>query len=375
MFRNYPERPRIFSFTFQDEDRQQFSAGKTRLLIGRTRILSEITQESEVLSYAILYLGEHNLSGGVRAFDSTEAYDRMFHEIRAANDSADFAETIRLIDAHFGKPSYSIKSLFKDDQRRILDGILSSLREDLEGRFRLITERYTPLMKFLRSLGVPFPAALQSAADFILHSDLRRQFESDGIDLERLRALLQEAGPRGPQVLDADISFLVKNKMERMIEQLKQNPNDADQTRVLEQVAAAVMPLPLGLNLWKVQNIYFEMLHTVLPEWRWRAEHGWFWNHDWDAPMRPKRFADGAAYDGGTGEFGPQILAVGGLGRWGPGERDLVPLARRRQVLWRHRQLERRRNRRSRRTAGGHQQDRKHTRGDTAEQVELGFQS
>ncbi len=23
---------------------------------------------------------------------------------------------------------------------------------------------------------------------------------------------------------------------------------------------------------------------------RWRKEHGWFWNHDWDFPMRPKRF-------------------------------------------------------------------------------------
>jgi len=23
---------------------------------------------------------------------------------------------------------------------------------------------------------------------------------------------------------------------------------------------------------------------------RWRDEHGWFWNHDWDFPMRPKRF-------------------------------------------------------------------------------------
>ncbi len=274
VFQTYPERPRIFSFTFQDEDRQQFSAGKTRLLIGRTRILSEITQASEVLAYAILYLGEHNLTGGVRAFDSPEAYDGMLREIKAANDSADFAEVIRLIDRHFGQPSYSIKSLFKDEQRRILDGILASSREDLEGRYRLITERYTPLMKFLQSLGVPLPAGLQSAADFILHSDLRRQFESDRIDPERLRALLREAEPRGPQVLDADISFLVKNKMERMIVQLKLNPNDPEQMRVLEQVAAAVMPLPLGLNLWKVQNTYWEMAQSLLPETRRRANEG-----------------------------------------------------------------------------------------------------
>ena len=27
---------------------------------------------------------------------------------------------------------------------------------------------------------------------------------------------------------------------------------------------------------------------------RWRAEHGWFWNHDWHLPMRPARFAESA---------------------------------------------------------------------------------
>src|SRR5256885_12283306 len=49
--------------------------------------------------------------------------------------------SIRVMDRHFGQTSYSLKSLFKDEQRRILNEILASAREDLEGRFRLITDR------------------------------------------------------------------------------------------------------------------------------------------------------------------------------------------------------------------------------------------
>ena len=155
LFRQYAEKSRIFSFSVEDEHRHLVAAGKTRLAVGRARIVSEITHEAESLAYAILYMGEHNVTGGVRKFDSTEAYETMFREIKAAYEIADFPETIRLIDRHFGQASYSLKSLFKDEQRRILNEILATTREDIEGRFRLITERYTPLMKFLETAGAP----------------------------------------------------------------------------------------------------------------------------------------------------------------------------------------------------------------------------
>ena len=73
-----------------------------KLAIGRVRIISEITHETDVLSYAILYMGEHNLIGGVRKFDSNDASEAMAREVKAAYEGADFPEVIRLIDRHFG---------------------------------------------------------------------------------------------------------------------------------------------------------------------------------------------------------------------------------------------------------------------------------
>src|SRR6185369_6515625 len=125
-----------------------------------------------------------------------EAYESMFREIKVAFDAADYPETIRLIDRHFGGTPCSLKSLFKDEQRRILSEILVSTREDLENRFRLIAERYTPLMNFLESVGAPLPPALGTAREYVLHEDIRRRLEADPIDFEQLRSLVEEAGRR-----------------------------------------------------------------------------------------------------------------------------------------------------------------------------------
>jgi len=274
LFQQYGDKTRLFSFRFEDEQRQLLSAGKTRLAVGRTRIYSEITQESEVLSYAVLYLGEHNLTGGIRQFESQEAYDVMFREIKTAFDAADYPETIRLIDRHFGGTPCSLKSLFKDEQRRILSEILASTREDLESRFRLITERYTPLMNFLQNMGAPLPPALETAREYVLHEDIRRRLESDPIDFDQLRHLIQEAQTRDGRVLDANISYVVKNKMERMIQNLAEHPEDVARMSALDELARLVMPLPLGLNLWKVQNTYWALLQSVATKLNDRASNG-----------------------------------------------------------------------------------------------------
>ncbi len=281
VFEQYGQQTRIFSFEFQDEHKDLLVAGKTRLALGRTRVMSEITQEFKVLTYAILYLGEHNLTGGVRYFESLAEYELMLQQVREAFERADHPETIRLIDRHFGQASYSLGALFKDEQRRILKEILASTREDLENRFRLIVERYAPLMKFLQSAGAPLPPGLDTATDFVLHADIRRQIEAEPINLEGLWALIQEGQRRGSRPLDAHISYTVKNRMERMMAALAANPAEIDRITALQKFAELMMPLPLGLNLWKVQNAYWELLQKTLPDFRQRAAAGSEPAQDW----------------------------------------------------------------------------------------------
>jgi hypothetical protein len=274
VFQEYAPSSRIYSFTFEDGHRQVLSSGKTKLVVGHMKILSEIAHESDQFHYAILYLGEHNLTGAVRKFQSPEAFETMFHELKKAYEAADFPQAIRLIDRHFGHSSYSLKSLFKDEQRRILNEIMVSTREDLEGRFRLVTERYTPLMKFLQGAGVPLPPALQAVSDFILHRDLEAEVARDPLDAERLRSLIGEAQERSPHVFDAEFSFCVKNRMEQLIRELSNNPDDLDKIHSLDLLAELTTPISMGLNLGQVQNTYWEMLQNTLPKYRDRAAAG-----------------------------------------------------------------------------------------------------
>ncbi|HEX7861334.1 MAG TPA: DUF3536 domain-containing protein [Verrucomicrobiae bacterium] len=266
------ERTRVFLYSFEEQHRKLLTAGKARLAVGTTRVWFEITRESRLYIYAALYLGEHHVTAAVKPFNDEPGYAEIGKELRDSFDRADFPETIRAMDRHFGTQSYSLRSLFKDEQRRILDEILSSTRQDLENRNRLIVERYTPLMRFLEDLGTPLPLPLKTAADFILHIDIVRQFEIDQTDIERLTALLDEAKKHRVPVWDDELSFAITRKMEGIIAKMQEEPGDPALARHAQQLAAIIREMPMDPNLWRVRNKYWRMLRTVLPEFRTKAQ-------------------------------------------------------------------------------------------------------
>jgi alpha-amylase/alpha-mannosidase (GH57 family) len=281
LFEDYPDTARVYSFTCEREDRQEFTAGKARLLVGRAKVTFEITRNSDVLSFGVLHLGDHNINCGVRIYQGEKAYQQLVQEMRDSFDRADFSEIIRLMDRNFGESSYSLKNLFRDEQRKVLDQILMSTHEDVESRFRQITDSYTPLMRFLEDLRAPLPAAIQAASAFILNADVRRQFESDATDAARLQALLDESKRRNVDLDWPKIAYVAKDNLDRRMAHLANDPSDVPYLNATAEIAGITRVMPPELNLWKAQNTYHDMFLQVRPAYLQSAELGDPLAQDW----------------------------------------------------------------------------------------------
>jgi alpha-amylase/alpha-mannosidase (GH57 family) len=274
LFESYPDEARIYSFKITQLDRQLFTAGHARLAIGRLKIASEITRNSDLLAYSVLHLGDHNLTCGVRPDGDQKFYETMLNEMRDAFQRADFAEIVRLTDQHFGQGLYTIKNLFRDEQRKVLNQILTATRDDIYNTYHLITDRYAPMMRFLAGLGVPPLPQLEAATRFVLNGELRRQFENGEFDLERVRSLLTEIEMTKVPLDTNELNFAVTQYLERMSEQFQKTPDDLALLKRLTDAASAIKTMPLDPNLLKSQNTYYALLQARGPEFRERAENG-----------------------------------------------------------------------------------------------------
>jgi alpha-amylase/alpha-mannosidase (GH57 family) len=274
LFENYPDRARIYKFAFEQEHRETFQSGRARLLVGRAKVTFEATHASDVFSYAAVHRGDYDVSCGVRYFRSEEDFQKLLGAISQAFSSADFQRVTRLMQEQFGESNYSLKSLFRDEQRKILDQILASTGRDVEKRYRQIAEQFTALTSFLNDLGAPLPPGLKTAAGFVLNSELRRQFEAGEPDPDQIRALLAQAKSSGVELYRDELAYAIKSHLDGLLEQLTATPDDPGLLGRTAEIAETVRSIEIEVNLWKTQNLYFRLLKGIAPRHQETAGRG-----------------------------------------------------------------------------------------------------
>ena len=272
LFEKYEQQAKIYCYSIDLEDYQSFVAGKPKLAVGWAKVTSEITRESSLLSFGALHFGDHNLNAGVRNYQGEEEYQAMVQEVTQTFATADFPEVIRLLDKHFGTSTYSIKSLFRDEQRKVLSHILESVLSEAEADYREFYERHYPLMRFLTEIGNPLPQALLSAAEFILNTDLHRELSGESLDVERIAGLLDDARGWNIALDTKGLGYLLQQTLERMMARFASTPEDLTLLKDLEASVTLARSVPLAVDLGKVQNLYYEMLHTTYPRLRRKAK-------------------------------------------------------------------------------------------------------
>jgi hypothetical protein len=285
LFESYPEQARIYAFSIAQEDRQLFTAGNTRLAAGRIRVAFENTRSSDLVTYAVIHMGEHNLNCGVRYDGDFEEYQKLVAEMHEAFTHADFAQIIRLMDRHFGGTHYSLKNLFRDEQNRVLNQILATTREDIHNTYRLITDRYASLDRFLADMHAPPIKGLETAMEVVLNSELRRQFDNDRPDPQRIRSLLEESASSRASLDSGLLAYALKGHLDRLSDRFLKSPQDPEVLQNFISAAELVHQVPFEVNMWKPQNICHTMLKAVLPAMRRDAE-----NHDEKAKVWVDKF-------------------------------------------------------------------------------------
>lgn len=257
-----------YCYTIEPFDYQTFVSGRMQLAIGRAEVCSRITLECGHFTFAVLHMGDHSLSAGVRAFAGDEAYKDTVKDLRQAFSRADIPGVIRALDQHFGGPTYSLKSLFRDEQRRIMDHILESTLRETEASLRQIYEHHAQLMRFLTDVNYPKPKALSVAAEFVINASLQREFRAEFLDLNEVRNLLNQARDEGVQLDSAGLAYLMQRKLKGLMQQLEHHPNNLGLLKKISSLIDVLRELPFAVNVWKVENLYYQMYQTAYPKLR-----------------------------------------------------------------------------------------------------------
>jgi len=268
IFEEYGEETDIFSYRAFREDFQILHAGQMRLAVGKIFIRSSITRKAGRISFCNLYFGGHTLNCGVCSFLGEEIYLTMKQEVVGAFNEGDYAAVIRLIDTHFGMHNFSLKDLFRDEQRHILHLIIAGTLQEFEDKLISLYENSKSLMGFLRETGMPVPHHFMTTAETALNLKLQKMFTSETVDVGRLTEDVGELRNWTVAVDTVALEFIIRRRMEGAMAALLEESENGQLLAQLIQLVEAVALLPLEVNLWQTQNLYWSMLQSRAAELR-----------------------------------------------------------------------------------------------------------
>lgn len=274
LFEEYGQNTRIYCYDVERKDYRTSRQGKLRAVLGQASVTSEITRESDQFTFGVLHLADHSVIGGVRQFQGDEAYRTLDLELDKGLSSGDLAELLRLIEKNFSSGTYTLRLLFRDEQRKILNIILEEATNEARVLYRNFHNEHAHLIRFVTDLGVPLPRRFRLAVDFTLNSDLLDAFSVEEVDLTRSREILDEIRRTGVTPDAVTLEFALRRTIERLFTRFVSDPLEPGLLQRLVETIQLVLGLPFQVRLWEAQNSYYRMMREYANKVSERAESG-----------------------------------------------------------------------------------------------------
>ncbi|MDJ0647568.1 MAG: DUF3536 domain-containing protein [Xenococcaceae cyanobacterium MO_188.B19] len=203
LFTKYPREEKVYCYIAEQLDYQKQQLGTLTLAVGQVQLTSEITRETQHLTFAAFHLGGWDFHCCIKPFAGRLAYSELKQQLFEALKQASAAQTIMIMNQAFGDSHFGLQHLFAEERHRIMSQLTEKTKKHLDQLYtQVYRENYTILVAFQRE-GLPVPQELQVAAEVALShrciealSHLEKAIEDpQGIDnhLAELEAIAIEA--------------------------------------------------------------------------------------------------------------------------------------------------------------------------------------
>ncbi|HEY9047381.1 MAG TPA: DUF3536 domain-containing protein [Ohtaekwangia sp.] len=260
IFEEDPESFPVFNYTTQNEIFIRKEAGEQRLVVGVTKVRSNVTRSEKKFAFAVIYMGQHNIIGNISLDMDAEIFTSMQAKIVKAFEEGRLGDIIGLMQTYFGTEKHTIWQLFQDEKRKVFNLITQQSMNDLEESLRRIYNRDYPLVNALANNDTPIPNAYRTTFEYILNADLVRCFQTEKINIRQVERIMNELSKWKLNIEDTDrVERLAGESIFKELKRIHAEGQTLRRIERLNRLFPLLRNFKIYPSLYKSQNLYFEM--------------------------------------------------------------------------------------------------------------------
>lgn len=263
LYKAYGDETQIFCYNIKNLKQNSYESGKVKLILGQVFVSSNITLEEAHLNYGVIHFGDQNLNCSVKYFSNEEDFSLAETEITNIFSRGEIINVVKLFEKFFGPETYSIRNLFRDEQRNIINKILEATLLESDAAYRQLYDHYSPMIDFLVDINIPIPRELKMVAEYSIKTEIKQLLRKKAVNYEKIITLIDKLKKLSISLDQNEIELLLKMKIQKFVMNFKANYKNIRTMNRLINLITFLNITGFRLDLWKAQNIVFSVAKKI----------------------------------------------------------------------------------------------------------------
>lgn len=265
LYQDFEDEEDVYCYTVKRHSYQKVQKGSSNFLVGHIEISSKVTLQKADLMFALMQYAGGDFHCAIKEFSN----DAEFNELQATLIKTfalnPITEIIRTLDEKFGKEYFTLKDIFIEERKKILQILLKDQLEKFGNTYKEMYDQGKGSIYHMQNLGLEIPKEFKISAEYALshrYNDLLAG--SDGFVEAPIVQQIKDINFEAKRMnIAIDKTPSNKNFAKRIITNLNRLTKsfEIQQADTIMELFEMVEKLDLQIDISEAQNIYYNKIY------------------------------------------------------------------------------------------------------------------
>ncbi len=265
LYQDFEDEEQVYCYTVKKKAYKKVHKGTSSFIVGHIDIQSKITLQKSNLMFALIQYSGGDFHCAIKEYSDDIEFNKIKNDLVKIYLMNTLTEIIRAMDEYFGKEYFTLKDIFIEERRKILQILLKGKLEKFSQIYQQMYDEGKGAIYNLQGLGLNIPDEFKISAGYALSHKFNDIVVHSGGFLEN--DAIQQAMDINFEARRIDIVLDKKSSNLIFSKKILQNVNrlvhsfEPQQAEVILEIFDTIEKLELQVDISEAQNTYFAKIY------------------------------------------------------------------------------------------------------------------
>ncbi len=265
LYQDFEDEEDVYCYTVKRNFYQKAQKGNSNFIVGNIEIRSKVTLQRSNLIFALMQYAGGDFHCAIKEFSTNDEFQELKTSLIKTFMLNPLTEVIRAIDEKFGKEYFTLKDIFIEERKKILQILLKDQLERFSTAYKEMYDQGKDSIYHMQNLGLEIPKEFKISAGYALshrYNDLLAH--SDGFVEQTVVQEIMDINLEAKKMnIEIDKTPSNKNFAKRIITNLNRLTKsfELQQADAIVELFDIIEKLDLQIDIAEAQNIYYNKIY------------------------------------------------------------------------------------------------------------------